>query len=247
MEKFRIGNDLSVFWAIQDKDDRPFPLEGKDVRLFVTHPRGRVEVTDEIEIQDNVICWEFKGVSQKYLGTYKLTAEIRTSPSTRVVRKDIQEAFALVSESVYEDSEGTPPLVNENDTIYLSSVLDVYRIMPIIPQIGPNGNWWIDGVDTGKPGAGLQYAIERTVYPSQIFYWGQGSERIDLSDEERAYNVETYKMAVMDLKPVFLSVGGYFLPLLDTSKSQSNPYEGQARFGIVVTLLGLDSISMGML
>ena len=167
MEKFRIGDDLSVFWAIQDKDDSPFPLEGKDVRLFVTHPRGRIEVTDEIEIQDNVICWEFKGVSQKYLGTYKLTAEIRTNPSTRVVRKDIQEAFALVSESVYEDSEGTPPLVNENGTIYLSSVLDVYRIMPVIPQIGPNGNWWIDGEDTGHPsfGGNANIRIDKEMSP----------------------------------------------------------------------------------
>lgn len=102
-----------------------------------------------------------------------------------------------------------------------------------------------DAVCVSKPvQTGLQYAIERTVYPSQIFYWGQGSGTAELSDEERAYNVETYKMAVMDLKPVFLSIEGYFLPLLDSARSHYNPYEGQARFGIVVTLLGLDSISV---
>ena len=99
------------------------------------------------------------------------------------------------------------------------------------------GNIVIEGGE--GTGGGLQYAIERTVYPSRLIYWGQSSEWVELSDEERAYNVETYRMAAMDREPVFLSVGGYFLPLLDTSTS-----EGRARFGIVVTLYGLDSISV---
>lgn len=154
MEKFRIGNDISVFWAIQDKQDKPFPLGGKDVRLFVTHPRGRIEVTDEITIQDNVICWEFRGTSQRYLGTYKLTVEIWSTPTTRVIRKDINEAFSLVSASVFEDRESSLPVITDTGTLYLSSILDVYRIMPVIPQIGPNGNWWVDGVDTGLPSQG---------------------------------------------------------------------------------------------
>lgn len=155
MEKFRIGNDLSVCWAILDDNDQPFSLSGKDVKLFVTHPRGRVEVTDDTTIQDDhVIVWDFAASKQRYLGTYKLSVEIYTSPTTRVLKRDINEAFSLVSDSLYEDIESGKPDINESGLLRLSSVLEVLRVFPVIPQIGENGNWVVEGVDTGKPARG---------------------------------------------------------------------------------------------
>lgn len=70
MELFRIGFDLTIFWAINNRDGSSFPLEDKDVRLFMTHSRGREEVAKTID--GNVICWEFSGKDQRYLGQYKL-------------------------------------------------------------------------------------------------------------------------------------------------------------------------------
>lgn len=156
MEKFRIGNDLSIFWAILDDDGQPYPLFDKKVRLFVTHPRGRMEVTDDISIQNgHVVAWNFQANRQRYLGTYKLTVEIYSSPTVRVLRRDIEEAFGLVSSSLYEDIEAGKPDINETGMLRLSSVLEVIRTAPIIPQVGPNRNWWVDGVDTGKSSVGL--------------------------------------------------------------------------------------------
>lgn len=165
MEKFRIGNDLSIFWAILDDDGQPYPLSDKKVRLFVTHPRGRMEVTDDMSIENgHVVVWNFQASKQRYLGTYKLTVEIYSSPTTRVLRRDIEEAFGLVSSSLYEDIEAGKPDINETGMLRLSSVLEVIRTAPIVPQIGENGNWWIDGVDTGKPAKGAdayEIAVER--------------------------------------------------------------------------------------
>lgn len=165
MEKFRIGNDLSIFWAILDDDGQPYPLSDKKVRLFVTHPRGRMEVTDDMSIENgHVVVWNFQASKQRYLGTYKLTVEIYSSPTTRVLRRDIEEAFGLVSSSLYEDIEAGKPDINETGMLRLSSVLEVIRISPIIPQIGENGNWWVDGEDTGKPAKGAdayEIAVER--------------------------------------------------------------------------------------
>ena len=155
MEKFRIGNDLSIFWAILDDDGQPYPLSDKKVRLFVTHPRGRMEVTDDMSIENgHVVVWNFHASKQRYLGTYKLTVGIYSSPTTRVLRRDIEEAFSLVSASLYEDVESGKPDINDTGMLRLSSVLEVIRISPIIPQIGENGNWIVDGVDTGKPARG---------------------------------------------------------------------------------------------
>lgn len=155
MEEFRIGNDLSIFWAILDDDGQPYPLSDKKVRLFVTHPRGRMEVTDDMSIENgHVVVWNFQASKQRYLGTYKLTVEIYSSPTTRVLRRDIEEAFSLVSASLYEDVESGKPDINDTGMLRLSSVLEVIRVSPVIPQIGENGNWVVDGVDTGKPARG---------------------------------------------------------------------------------------------
>lgn len=165
MEKFRIGNDLSIFWAILDDDGQPYPLSDKKVRLFVTHPRGRMEVTDDMSIENgHVVVWNFQASKQRYLGTYKLTVEIYSSPTTRVLRRDIEEAFSLVSASLYEDIESGKPDINDTGMLRLSSVLELIRISPIIPQIGENGNWFVDGIDTGKPAKGAdayEIAVDR--------------------------------------------------------------------------------------
>ena len=165
MEKFRIGNDLSIFWAILDDDGQPYPLSDKKVRLFVTHPRGRMEVTDDMSIENgHVVVWNFQASKQRYLGTYKLTVEIYSSPTTRVLRRDIEEAFSLVSASLYEEIEAGKPDINDTGMLRLSSVLEVIRVSPVIPQIGENGNWVVDGKDTGHPARGEKGAVADIAY-----------------------------------------------------------------------------------
>ena len=165
MEKFRIGNDLSIFWAILDDDGQPYPLSDKKVRLFVTHPRGRMEVTDDMSIENgHVVVWNFQASKQRYLGTYKLTVEIYSSPTTRVLRRDIEEAFSLVSASLYEDVESGKPDINDTGMLRLSSVLEVIRVSPVIPQIGENGNWVVEGEDTGQPARGEKGAVADIAY-----------------------------------------------------------------------------------
>ena len=155
MEKFRIGNDLTVFWAILDDDSQPYDLSGRTVKIFLTHPRGRMEITQDVNIQGNVISWLFRGRQQRYLGVYKLTVEIFSSPTTRVLRRDIDQAFSLVSATLYVEESNGRPEINETGKLTLSTILEVYQIMPIVPNVGPNGNWWVDGVDTGKPSTGM--------------------------------------------------------------------------------------------
>lgn len=212
MEKFQITNDLSVFWSITEKDGSPYRLSDKTVRVFVTHPRGRMDVTDEVTIQDNVISWLFRGSRQRYLGTYQLTAEIQATPADRIVKRDIPEAFALVSSSQYEQTEKRDPDINDSGRLTLSTSLDVFHIQPIIPQIGPNGNWWVDGADTGIPATGIKFAIERTVYLTEN---GTGDHKatFEISEEERAYNRQTFEMARND-QPVFISLNGAFAPVV---------------------------------
>lgn len=171
--RYRIGNDLTVLWAINNRDGSPYDLSQKEVRLFVTHPRDRIEVEAVVETLpggevNNVIRWDFSGLDQRVLGKYMLTAEIYTSEDKKLIRKDISEAFALVSRSEMENEEGGEEVMDGGE-LFLSSKLDIYRFgIPKI-KIGTNGNWYIDGVDTRVSALGGGPGLVNEVYTHEDF------------------------------------------------------------------------------
>ena len=137
---------MTVLWSINDRNGVALPLEDKEVHLYYTCERGRYEA--DIQIQDgNVVAWDFYGRMQKALGGYTLTLEVLQSDGKRTIKKDICNAFTLVGRDCEACQDGEA--IIEDDTITLVSDLDIYRISPIIPYIGDNGHWFIDGVDTG--------------------------------------------------------------------------------------------------
>lgn len=164
MGKYRIGFDLTILWSIDDRNGAALPLTDKEVHLYYTTERGRFEA--EIEIHDgNVVVWQFPANKQRILGGYTLTLEILQSQGKRAIRKDICDAFELVSRDCAEMEEDEAN-ISEGGEITLASELDIYRISPIIPQIGENGNWFVDGVDTGQPARGEAGSAVNTAYVS---------------------------------------------------------------------------------
>ena len=167
--RYRIGNDMTILWAINNKDGSPFDLSGKDVRLFITHRFGREEVRcSVVTLPDgtlnNVIRWDFSGDAQKVLGPYALTASIYTSNDLKLIKKDICEAFELVGVSCMECEEDGDAVINDGGDLILSSKLDIYRFgIPKI-HIGPDGYWYIDNVNTGVSALGGDPGLVRNIY-----------------------------------------------------------------------------------
>lgn len=150
---------MTIIWSVTNKDGSSFPLAGKEVHLYYTCERGRFEA--DIQIQDNVVAWGFAGRDQRVLGGYTLTLEVIQPGGKRIIRKDICNAFTLVGKECEEKDTPGDADINEGGVITLATELDIYRISPIIPQIGENDNWWVDGQDTGNPSYGttaFQYA-----------------------------------------------------------------------------------------
>lgn len=149
----RIGYDITVLWAINDRNGAALPLTDKEVHLYYTNSRGRHEA--DIQIQDgNVVVWDFFGKDQRTLGNHTLTLEIIQPYGRRTIKMDKCGAFALVGRSCEEGSFEGEANINNGGEITLASELDIYRIQPVVPVIGENENWWVDGVDTGKPTRG---------------------------------------------------------------------------------------------
>lgn len=155
----RAGNPLKIYWNFNlrtaEDEVEVFPLEGKPLRLTLITPRGKKELID-YAVKGSVIEWDFASDYQKAYGDYSLMLEV-LSPSGKVLMTSDQCGFVrLTDKSCF--SQGA----TASDTITLSSELTIVRIMPVYPEIGENGNWWVDGVDTGHSSIGTsayEYAL----------------------------------------------------------------------------------------
>ena len=147
MARYRIENDMTILWSINDRNGAALPLNDKEVHLYYTCERGRYEA--DIEIQDgNVVIWHFYGRQQRTLGDYTLTLEILQSNGKRSIKKDLCKAFTLVGKECEEKYGKGEAHINEGGEITLVTDLDIYRISPIIPYVGEDGYWWVDDQKT---------------------------------------------------------------------------------------------------
>jgi hypothetical protein len=147
MARYRIENDMTILWSINDRNGAALPLNDKEVHLYYTCERGRYEA--DIEIQDgNVVIWHFYGRQQRTLGDYTLTLEILQSNGKRSIKKDMCKAFTLVSKECEEKYGKGEAHINEGGEVTLVTDLDIYRISPVIPYVGEDGYWWVDDQKT---------------------------------------------------------------------------------------------------
>jgi len=201
MARYRIGNDITIIWSVTNKDGSPFPLAGKDVHLYYTCERGRFEAA--IQIQNNVVSWDFVGRDQKVLGGYTLTLEILQSGGKRIIRRDICNAFVLVGKGCEESDNLGDADINEGGEITLVSELDIYRISPIIPYVVRDENgiayWYVDGVNTGDRSTGesaYEYAVSKGYagteeeYAECLAYLASAKNDIETLKDEKVFLTE---------------------------------------------------------
>lgn len=101
MEKIRIGNDIHIIWNVR-KNGRDAELEGKDIRLFMSHARGREEVKVFLT-EGSSIRWTLDGMKQSVLGRYTFTIDVRMPSGSRYLIQDKCNVFELVRTTESED------------------------------------------------------------------------------------------------------------------------------------------------
>lgn len=121
MRNERIGNDISIAWEIKSGDNNPFPLEGKNVALYLHHPYGKQKV-EGYRLEGNKVIWTFKGADQKYVGKHGLTLVVNEG-ANGMITTDSCDFVNLVSCSCQvggEDNDGV-----QTEAIELTSTLGI--------------------------------------------------------------------------------------------------------------------------
>ena len=145
MKKIRIGNTVALTWNIKVSGE-PYQLEGRQLKLYLSAPNaGRQEIED-FTVSDNSISMEWPAADQKVTGIYTLTL-VENQGAAGMMSIDNCNAFQLVECSCMEGCDTESPLVLESDTA-------VSVVKPVIPVVGENGNWFVDGEDSGQRAEG---------------------------------------------------------------------------------------------
>jgi hypothetical protein len=147
MRKIRIGNTVDIRWEIFDGEGEnkvPHDLTGKNLTIYLNSAFG-MEKVEDFTTDGNMILFSFEGKDQRYAGIYRLTLIENDGEDNMHTIDDY--AFELVRCSCAEDDA----LDGFDKTVSISSQLNAIKIYPVIPVIGDNGNWFVEGKDTGKP------------------------------------------------------------------------------------------------
>ena len=162
-KRIRIGNDIEVNWTITNLSGSSISLEYVSTTVWLCVGNKNIQVTN-YTVAGNVISFVFYGSEQEYTGAYVL----KLCNANRSLTYDVCNAFILV-----DHSWQSVDTVDELSTVSVSSTMSVERIVTVKGDkgdkgdpgdagtinatltIGENGNWYIDGVDTGVPAGGV--------------------------------------------------------------------------------------------
>ena len=189
MKNIRIGNDIVVTWSLS-KEGQPYSLEGMALRLYLKHAFGTSEI-DDFRVDGNKITWTFYGKDQQHAGRYTL----------ELVANEGENGMVSVDKCNFiQLTANTPCCDGDDDQNVVTEYVELTSTVNYAPVVIKEG------------GGGLQYAIERTVYLTENGI-GDHKATFEISEEERAYNRETFEMARND-QPVFVSLNGAFAPVV---------------------------------
>ena len=151
METYGQGTDLTIVLNIVDSNSEQYRLDDKTVRVYLLNPRGKMPVCD-YEVTDNVISFIYPGREQSVCGVYSIQLIVETGNRRRMTI-NVPHAFMIEEYECEIGTDSAEGLI-EGNRLEITSVVNIYKIQPLIPEVGENGNWWVDGKDTGKPSVG---------------------------------------------------------------------------------------------
>lgn len=117
MDKIRIGNDVSITWKVAMSSAKGSnSLVKEKLSLFLKNEYELRQITT-FSLEDNVICFIYKGEDQKYTGAYTLMLKDEDAGTRWLI---LENAFGIVLHAIEENGEILPKDEEGNYVVKLS-------------------------------------------------------------------------------------------------------------------------------
>lgn len=123
IQRFRIGNNLSINWLLYEDDGNIHNLEGKTLELYMTCGGYKYPVTD-FTLTENALAWVFPAALQTKTGYYDLVLYERDEVRG-LYSYDVSKAFCLEPKDALTNIE---TIIDEDATVQVRSVLTYAHI-----------------------------------------------------------------------------------------------------------------------
>ena len=193
IQRFRIGNNLSVVWLLYEDDGNIHNLEGKEIELYMACGGYKYPVAD-YTVTENAVAWTFPAAMQTKTGYYKLVL-LERDAVRGVYSFDVAEAFCLEPKDALTNIE---TIVDEDATVQVRSVLTYAHITNIA------------SIDTVQVEGGYDAVIHLTNGKSFTIPVGAGGHATNIVDNLNSHSTDDALSANMGrvLKEMIQSAPG---------------------------------------
>ena len=148
------GNPVQINWTFKSIAGGEFSLAGYHCRLYYSHGAQSVLATG-VTHSGNVLTWSFVPDAQWKNGYYDIMVEVYAS-TTKILTITYPEVFNLVSAAT--TNETSTAVQNDVATIDIESSCDFNRFAPVIPTVGDDNKWYVNGAPVLDPSGNPVYA-----------------------------------------------------------------------------------------
>jgi len=138
---FAIGATIQLNWTLNSIAGEAFSLSGHTYQLHISCGNENAIATG-VTHSGNVLTWTFRPSAAWKRGAYTLWLDVYAN-GTKIVTVTYPNAFHIVSRTASDVQ--SVAVQTGSATLNLVSSLDFYRFAPVVPVVGEDGYWYVNG------------------------------------------------------------------------------------------------------
>lgn len=191
---FQKGIPLTVAWRLVKPDGTDFNLVGYTHRLYYG-VGNRFTAVSSTTVAGNVVTWVFPAESQTAAGDYSLRLMIfQNGKIFTTVAYDKAFSLYIGTSANSQQTAGA----NVGNVVSLLTVAEFYALAPVVPTVGDDGFWWVNG-ERLVNAAGENVAADHTVeYDGESHYIIIDRGRVNAQGESIEQTITDLATALSD-------------------------------------------------
>lgn len=136
------GYPIQINWTLHSIAGEEFSLQGYMTRLYYANGSYSSPATG-VTFSGNTLTWSFTPTTQWKTGDYDIFLELYSS-GRKIITLHYPKAFALWDRETTINDQSTVVQTSATN-INITSSCDFYRFAPVVPVVGDDGYWYVNG------------------------------------------------------------------------------------------------------